>query len=192
MEDRQFNALLEIHNFFTKEDIPYVIIGGIALQNWGEPRFTKDIDICILVNFGEEKRVIEKILSHFSGRISDALDFAIKNRVCLVWSRDEIEIDISLGIPGYEEEAIKRAIDCPLNKGFVRICSAEDLIIHKAVAGRAQDLADIEGIIIRQGKRLDVDYIRNWLKEFSRALEMDEILNRFEEPWTDIKNEGIL
>lgn len=45
----QFNAILEVHNFFSNEDIPYAIIGGIALQHWGEPRFTRDVDVTVLV-----------------------------------------------------------------------------------------------------------------------------------------------
>ncbi|MEW6009504.1 MAG: nucleotidyl transferase AbiEii/AbiGii toxin family protein [Candidatus Omnitrophota bacterium] len=178
----QFRAIWEVHRFFAAEKIPYVLIGGIALQWWGEPRFTRDVDVTILVNLGEEETVIRKILSAFSPRIPDALKFCLKNRICLVKSKEGYEIDISLGIPGYEEEAMKRAVKCKLDKGHtVRICSAEDLIIHKAVVGRPRDLSDIESIIIRQGKKLDIRYIRKWLKEFSRALGMHEMLDRFEE-----------
>jgi predicted nucleotidyltransferase len=152
----QFRAIWEIHQFFTEEQIPYVLIGGIALQWWGVPRFTRDVDVTILVNLGEEETVIEKIFSAFTPRNSDAMDFALKNRICLVQSKEGYEIDISLGIPGYEEEVMKRAIECKLDENhYVRICSAEDLIIHKAVAGRPQDISDIEGIIMRQGNKLD-------------------------------------
>jgi hypothetical protein len=180
----QFNAILEVHDFFSKEDIPYAIIGGIALQHWGEPRFTRDVDVTVLVPMGKEIEGLGKILSFFPARISDALGFALKHRVCLVKSSEDYEIDISLGIPGYEEEVIRRAVDYDLGGGhLIRICSAEDLIIHKAVAGRPQDLADIESIIIRQGKRLDVGYIRQWLGEFSRLLEIEEVTVRFERPW---------
>ena len=186
----QIKAIREVHKFFTREGIPYVFIGGIALQWWGEPRFTRDVDVTVLVNLGEEEKVIRKILSIFSSRISDAMGFALKNRICLVRSKDGYEIDISLGIPGYEEEVIKRTVGCKLEKGYtIKICSAEDLIIHKAVAGRPQDLGDIESIILRQGKKLDMDYIRIWLKEFSDILEMPEILERFERPWKQMMEE---
>lgn len=180
----QFNAILEVNDFFSKEGIPYAIIGGIALQHWGEPRFTRDVDVTVLVPLGKEKEGLEKILSFFSARISDPLEFALKHRICLVKSIDGYEIDISLGIPGYEEEVIRRAVDYDLGGGhLIKICSAEDLIIHKSVAGRPQDLADIESIILRQGKRLDTAYIRQWLDEFSRLLEIEEVVERFERPW---------
>lgn len=177
-------AAHEIHQFFTHQKIPYAIIGGLAVQYWGEPRFTLDVDATILVPFGKEGEAISRLLTTFPSRIENAAEFARKNRVVLAKSRSGADIDISLGIPGYEEQVIARAIDYDLGDGrIVKLCSAEDLIIHKAVAGRPQDCFDIEGIIIRQGKKLDVRYIQKWLEEFSRALEMEEIMTRFTEPW---------
>lgn len=185
----QFEVASEVHQFFIQERIPYVVIGGIALQRWGEPRFTRDVDVTILINPGEEEITLKKILSAFSPRIPDAMEFALKNRICLVRNKEGCEIDVSLGIPGYEEEVMNRAVEYELNEGcVVRICSAEDLIIHKTLAGRPQDLFDIESIIMRQGNKLDVAYIRKWLKDFSYSLEMQEVLERFEEPWGRLMN----
>ena len=187
----QFRAAGELHQFFSKEEIPYAIIGGIALQHWGEPRFTRGVDVTILVTLGEEEKILKKILSVFSARIPDALKFALENRVCLVRSKEGCEIDISLGIPGYEEEVVRRAIECDLDEGYiVKICSADDLIIQKAMAGRPQDLADIESVIIRQKSKLDVEYIRQWLDKFSHLLQMKDISERFEEPWKRFMKEG--
>ena len=187
----QLKTIREVHEFLTREGIPYALIGGIALQWWGEPRFTRDVDVTILVNLGEEEKVIKKILSVFSARIPDAMEFALRNRICLIRGKEDYEVDISLGIPGYEEEVMRRAVECKLEKGhIVKICSAEDLIIHKTVAGRPRDLADIESVIMRQGKKLDAVYLRKWLKEFSDVLEMPEILERFERPLKELMKNG--
>jgi hypothetical protein len=48
---------------------------------------------------------------------------------------------------------------------------------------RASDLADVQGIIQRQGKKLDVRYVHRWLGEFSRGLDDPVILERFREIW---------
>jgi hypothetical protein len=145
-----------------------------------------------MIPLGNEEKILKKILSIFPPRI-DALQFALENRICLVKSKEGGEIDISLGIPGYEEEVMSRTVECDLGEGhIVWICSAEDLIIHKAVAGRPQDLTDVEGIIIRQSKKLDINYIRQWLKEFSRVLETKELKERFGnfwEKWIEESNE---
>ncbi len=183
----QFTALCQIHQFFKREGISYAIIGGMALQHWGKPRFTQDIDIALLVTLGEEEALLEKILAVFSPR---AIAFTLKNRVCLVKSKEGYPIDISLGIPGYEEEVMKRAVSCKLGGDqVVKICFAEDLIIHKIIAGRPQDLNDIETVIMRQGKKLDVAYIRKWLKEFSVLLESKDLIGRFENFWECLRKE---
>lgn len=180
----QLRAAWEVHKFFTRAKIPYSIIGGIAVQHWGEPRFTRDVDVTVIIPAGQEEAVLRRLFSVFRPRINDALDFALKHRVCLLQSSDGYDIDISLGLPGYEDHLLSRSVDYAVGGGrLIKICSPEDLIIHKAVAGRAQDLSDIEGIIVRQGKTLDRRYVMAWLKEFARATETPEIVRRFEEPW---------
>ena len=72
----------------------------------------------------------------------------------------------------------------------VRLCSAEDLIIHKAMAGRAQDVLDIEGIVARQGKVLDVAYVRRWLVELGQVSDDPEVPARFERIWAAIGPAG--
>ena len=189
MTTPQIKAMVEVHEFMTSQQIPYMIIGGMALQYWGEPRFTRDVDITILIPWKQEKKLLEKICSTFLPRMTGALEFAVQHRVCLVKSSEGCDIDISMGIPGYEESAMERAVDFPVGRDqFIKICSAEDLIIHKAVAGRPQDEADIESIVIRQGKKLDVRYIRQWLRQFSSLLETEEVLERFERYWETLND----
>lgn len=43
-------AASEIGHFLEERGIPYLIIGGLALQYWGEPRLTRDVDLTILVD----------------------------------------------------------------------------------------------------------------------------------------------
>jgi len=175
------SAILEVHRFLSARRIPYAIIGGIAVQYWGMPRFTRDIDVTVLVTLGGERAFLEDFLASFRPRIVDALEFAVQHRICLAMSSEGHEIDVSLGIPGYEEEVITRAVECDFGGGTAfMICTAEDLIIHKAMAGRPQDLADIEGVVIRQVSALNTTYIRQWLQKLSLLLEDEEVLQRFE------------
>lgn len=59
------------------------------------------------------------------------------------------EVDISLGLPGYEESVVARAVPHDLGEErVVQLCLAEDLLIHKCLAG-AIDVLDIEGIVVR-------------------------------------------
>ena len=102
----------------------------------------------------------------------------------LVTASNGVEVDISLALLGYEDEMFNRAISYELEAGKnIRLCSPEDLIIHKAVAGRPQDIIDIQGIIYRQGNKLDLSYIRNWLSQFADILENPDIQAHFEDAW---------
>ena len=65
----------------------------------------------------------------------------------------------------------------------MRLCSAEDLIIHKALAGRPHDVLDLEGVVARQGAALDVPYVRRWLEELARLADDPEVAARFERIW---------
>jgi len=54
----------------------YCFIGGIALQRWGQPRLTNDIDVTILADADEEIRCIDELLAIYRGRLPDAREFA--------------------------------------------------------------------------------------------------------------------
>ncbi len=151
-----FAAALEIQGFCRARDWRFCFIGGLAVQRWGEPRLTRDVDLTLLTGFGDEARYVDELITGFSIRIPDARDFALRHRVALLTSSAGIPIDIALGAMPFEEGAIGRAsgfqvaVDASLTT-----CSAEDLIVFKAFAGRDRDWADIEGILSRQGPRLD-------------------------------------
>lgn len=158
---RTLEAAWEFHQFLTDHEAPYVIIGGLAVQYWGRPRLTVDVDLTVLTPPEGAADFVQMIVKHFDSRVPDPVSFARQTRMILARASNGCEVDISLALPGYEDE----------------------LIIHKAVAGRPQDLADIEGVVYRQGDTLDVEYIRPWLREFAAVLENPELIGRFEAPW---------
>lgn len=57
-------------------------------------------------------------------------------------------------------------------------CSAEDLIVHKAFAGRPQDWLDIETILIRQKGKLKPQVIWDELVPLAELKEEPEIVDR--------------
>jgi predicted nucleotidyltransferase len=175
-------AAAEIAAFLEERSIDYVILGGLAVQHWGEPRATHDIDVTIMVPQERLEQFAQEILQRFRPRLPDALDFALRHRVLLVESASGVPIDIALGIPGYEEEVMRRAVRVNLPTGvLLRVISVEDLIIHKCVAGRVRDQEDIERILIRQRLQLDLEYIRRWLEDFAPLVSTHDVRAVFEE-----------
>lgn len=177
----QYEAAWQLHQFLSSKGIPYAVIGGIAVQRWGRPRFTEDVDITVWIEIGEEEKIATALLKSFESRIPEALEFSLKHRVLLLHITQGSNVDISFALPGFESEVISRAVDFDLGDGRkIKLCTAEDLIIYKAVAGRPQDIIDIDSIIKRQGYNLNIRYIRRWLKVFAKMLETPNIYQQFE------------
>ena len=42
-----FAAALEVQDFCRSRGFRFCFIGGLALQRWGEPRLTQDVDLTI-------------------------------------------------------------------------------------------------------------------------------------------------
>lgn len=51
----------------------------------------------------------------------------------------------------------------------VQYATAEDLIIHKVVAGRPRDIEDVRGILSKS-RTIDLAYVEKWLKSFEDSL----------------------
>ena len=126
----RFQTFLESHQ------VEFCFIGGVAVQHWGEPRLTRDIDISLLTGFGGEERFVDLLLGAYRQRIEDARRFALSRRVLLLLSQESIGIDVSLAALSYEELAIRRAILVELlPHRSLRLCAPEDLVIMKLFAG---------------------------------------------------------
>ena len=153
------NALLataaEIQNFLQKADERFCFIGGIALQRWGEPRLTRDVDLTLLCPYGAEPPAIERLLAGFPPRMPEARAFALEHRVLLLRGKSGVPVDIAFGSIPFEERTVERASEFDFGDVRLLTCSAEDLVVFKAFAGRERDWADIESIAIRQSRQLD-------------------------------------
>jgi Nucleotidyl transferase of unknown function (DUF2204) len=185
-------ALKDIQDFLKKKEVPYMIIGGIGNLVWGEPRLTVDIDITIYISDVKEHDFIREVGSRFRMLVDNPDDFVKKTRVLPIEIKENVKGDIIFAGLEYEKIAIERAVDVEISKNNrVRVCTAEDLVIHKAISEREKDWQDIEGILLRRGSLLDNDYILNWLSQFASVLDRPGILKRFEELWKEIvESEG--
>jgi hypothetical protein len=172
-EAARLQAFLESHG------LRFCIIGGVAVQWWGEPRLTRDIDISLLTGFGAEAEPVDLLLGAYAPRIPGAREFALANRVLLLRSPNGAGIDVSLAALPYEELAIGRASLVELMPGrTLRLCSPEDLIVMKLFAGRETDLRDARSVAVRQGERLDWSYVEAQLAELADLAGNPDLLVR--------------
>ncbi|MGI8601689.1 MAG: nucleotidyl transferase AbiEii/AbiGii toxin family protein [Verrucomicrobiales bacterium] len=171
----------DLQQFCEQHRWKFCFIGGLALQHWGEPRFTKDVDMTLLTGFGNEEKFVDLLLARFEGRVANPKEFALRNRVLLLKSTDGIGIDIAMGALPFEESAVRRASDIELMPALIlRLCSPEDLIVMKTFANRDQDWIDVRGILVRQGANLDWKYVFAELAPLAELKEMPELVDRLE------------
>lgn len=150
-----FSAAQEVETACRIAGFRFCFIGGLAVQRWGRPRMTADVDLTLLTGFGVEAPFVDTLLASFRGRIPEARAFALQHRTLLLTAENRIHVDVSLGAMPFEERAVERAsLFTPGKEIALTTCSAEDLIVHKAFANRAKDWLDIREIVVRQQHRL--------------------------------------
>ena len=170
-------AAKEVADFMQAHAWKFCVIGGLAIQRWGEPRLTRDADLTLLTGFGEEERFADVLLERFQGRRPDARSFALINRVLLLRASNGTDVDVSFGALNFEVSMLKRASPFEFDAGVVlSTCSAEDLFVMKAFASRSKDWQDARGIAVRQGKILNKSYILRHLTSLCELKETPEIV----------------
>jgi predicted nucleotidyltransferase len=176
-----FEAAEELLDTLDALGLSACLIGGLVVERWGEPRLTRDVDATVLAEYGAEAPVVDAVLSRLPARRPDAREFALSYRVLLLKASNGVDLDLSLAAFDFEREVLERATTYEFSPGIrLRTCSAEDLIVYKAVAGRARDIADIETVVIRQGRVLDVERVRAWLRFFAELKEDPKLPDAFE------------
>lgn len=163
--------------WFEASRVQGVVIGGVAASLLGRPRATRDVDVLVLVDEALWEEFLEAgARFDFQPRRPDALSFARRSRVLLVRHQvGGLDVDVVFGALPFERQVIAGAGSVQLGDVSVAVPSPEDLVIMKAVARRARDLADIEAILDAH-PTIDVERVRRWVREFSDALETPEML----------------
>jgi hypothetical protein len=160
--------------------VEYMLMGGWAVQVWGRPRPTFDVDLTLMI--------ADPDLSAFLARL-DARGFIVEEsflrgfqdelkglrKVQVAWLEvpDPVRVELFLVRSNYQEMAFSRRLRLAMFGREVYVISAEDLILHKLLAARHKDLAAIEDILdVQLPDHLDLEYLRSW----AARLSLDEAL----------------
>ena len=167
-----FNELLvRITEQLDKHSIPYMVIGGQAVLLYGEPRFTRDIDITLGIDIDELLK-IKQVIQTLSLRplIENVDEFVSETRALPVLDESTgLRVDFVFSFIAFERQAIDRAAKIKVGNYHVKYVSVEDLIIYKLVAGRPIDIEDVKNVV-RKNPAFDKKYVTRWLKDFQDVL----------------------
>lgn len=174
------DAAIEVQSFCELQKWKFCFIGGVAVQRWGEQRATDDVDLTLLTGFGGEEAFVDALLSRFQARDEHGREMALRRRVLLLVNAQGVNLDVALGAIPFEMASVERSSIWLLAEGGLRTCSAEDLLVHKCFANRTRDWTDVEGILIRQWGRLDLDQVRRDLNPLVLLKDSPEILEKLD------------
>jgi hypothetical protein len=184
-----FAAALSIQSFCHSQKWKFCFIGGLAVLRWGTPRVTQDADLTLLADFGTEMPFIDAILKTFVPRVPNAKAFALQNRVILAQTSSGIHLDIALGALPFEERSVIRASIWHATESVALLtCSADDLIVHKIVAGRGKDWDDVQSILARQNGKLNFKQIQSELTPLLELKDDTESLTRLDRMVEKVKD----
>jgi hypothetical protein len=148
----RYSPRRQMYRIFARRAVGAVRLSAALQYSGGANRVkTRDVDITLLTGLGGEESFVDPLLGQYRPRVADARRFALAHRVVLVETASRIPIDISLaGLP-FEARVIDRSSPFDVEaQTSLTTCSAEDLVVLKAFAGRIQDW-----LIVRQGRRFD-------------------------------------
>ncbi len=149
---------ISIFQELNKNRTRYIVAGGIAVNLYGIPRMTYDIDLLLELEDKNLERFLKMLKSWgFKPKVPvDIMDFAkkdkredwIKNKnmkaftlINPEWALSEI--DIVIDSPVDFKKASKNVNLIVLKDVTIPIVSIDDLIEMKSNTGRRQDMADI-------------------------------------------------
>jgi hypothetical protein len=155
------NALEALGRLLDRLDIRWVLIGALAANRYRiTTRLTQDVDL-LLEGVGPGLDRLERELAAGGWAVRRATP---GGEVLRLRHAELGAADLIIAATEYEEVAIRRARAEPLGEGRpVLVLAPEDVIVLKLVAGRAQDVADIEAILAAR-PQLDETYIETWAK----------------------------
>ncbi|MDE0008222.1 MAG: hypothetical protein F4Y86_07195 [Gammaproteobacteria bacterium] len=156
-----------LHELFgTSSD--WAVIGGHAANLYRtETRATVDTDVLVAAAGRSMRTIADAMVQDgWSIRSMPNGDWLVRVKHPLLGA-----VDIIAAETEYQSTALSRARLTRFGGVPLRALAVEDVLIHKMIAGRFKDEADVEDIL-RADPDMDEDYLKHWLTEW-------EIQDRF-------------
>ena len=153
--------------------IPYAVAGGLAVTIWGEPRATFDVDVAIAAETADAEFLSAAIRSEPAFLLDpQILPMPPQMNIVRAHLLNKVEnaaeiilVDFLLLPPDLAGSLQKRRVPLSITGKTCWVCSCEDLIVLKLLAGRVKDLEDIRGMLRIQQSAIDRAYVDKWAQQ---------------------------
>ena len=140
-----FSDLLRL---FNAGRVRYLVVGGYAVVQYAEPRFTADLDLWTSTD-SRNARAVYEALQEFGAPLSGLTDDDFSEQGYFYqMGVPPLRVDVLMGIPGVEfEPAWRRRVDVDFDGLLVPFISRTDLISAKRASARPQDMIDVHALL---------------------------------------------
>ena len=140
--EKDFEELLGL---FNRHKVRYCIVGAFAVALHSRPRYTKDLDILVDPTLENGRRIVKALKDFGFGslKISER-DFAQKGK-WIQLGYEPVRADLITSLEGLDfDEVWKGRKRDRYGQHAVNFIGRQELIKAKRLAGRKQDLADLD------------------------------------------------
>ena len=137
------DQLQSVFASFQKNDVRYLVIGGIAAVLYGVPRATFDLDILIEPTKENAQKLLNALIEIGFGTAQMTSAEEIVETEITIFT-DRVRLDVQTFTPGIRfEDAWRRRVTMTYAGQELAVVSLADLIKSKTAAGREVDLEDV-------------------------------------------------
>ena len=139
------NDFKEFIELLNVNKVKYLVVGGYAVGFHGHPRYTKDIDLWVLMKSNNASNIIKSVKEFgFESLGLEEEDFLNSDNIIQLGFPPN-RIDLLTEIAGVEfESCYSNKLTIEFEGVTIPFISLNDLIKNKQSSGRLQDLADAE------------------------------------------------
>lgn len=168
----------ELIDLFERMQIPYAVLGGLAVRAYAVPRATYDVDFSLSTDpsqlpalFSAIEQLGYTVPDVYLGGWVDTVGGMPLVKVRLYVEGKTIDADLFLTDTPFQRSAMVRRVLASVEGQKAYVVTAEDLILFKLIADRPRDRIDVADIMFSQGE-LDWKYIESWAEKL-------EVLSRW-------------
>ena len=173
-------ALFEMTGLLDELHLDYMLIGGMAVGFWGEPRLTLDVDFTIWVEAAQFESTVEMLAGRLPLRTAEPLETARRLRLLPVRASNGIPVDLLFAAWPLEKQAIENAVERRIAGKPVRVAALDYLVFLKLISDRPQDLADAGNLLHHHRGKVDLTWLERELSLLAESSAQPEMLDRFQ------------
>src|SRR6266403_1695598 len=139
--------LQKLLRLLNELEVEYLIVGGFAVMKYGEPRYTKDLDVWVHNSAQNSLRVVGALTKFGAPLEHDGItpETFTEKQVVYQIGIAPVRIDILTEITGVEfPDAWRKRVASTFFGVPVNFISLDDLVANKQALGRSSDLKDLK------------------------------------------------